>query len=395
MEPIEPADAQNALSLVHGFASREQGITGTFDVLCRLQCIQSDPIDVAGRNADLTLQSRVLDYQQEYLHTLLYEKRHVFEYFCKMLSIIPMELYPVFHWMRKKLSERHAPFFEKHKKETAFILKKLDSQSVSSREFKGWKKVDWWGKTALSRVILERLWSTGKVMIHHREGAVKYYALTEDVVDKKIYSAEPPPDEECVKGIVKIIVRASRIVSPSRAPEQWYAVGKTKKIRELLKILEKEGDIFSLSVPTFRGLLYAPIEDLEIWEDPPEQDCDYVRFLAPLDPLIWNRALFKGIYGLEYSWEVYKKVEDRKYGYYCLPILFNGRYVGLIEPFYRKKDNTLEIRNFHLLDTDIDKNKFRSALHTELVRFSQNLGAQNLDIKTGHTLIGESVKVLL
>ncbi|KYK30247.1 MAG: hypothetical protein AYK19_04715 [Theionarchaea archaeon DG-70-1] len=386
MLTVSPANARNALSVTHGFISLKKGIGGILEVFRRHQCVQSDPIEVAGRNADLTLQSRVSDYKQQYLYDLLYEKRHLFEYFCKMHSILPVETYPVFHWVRTRLSEKHAPFFKEHEKETAVIIKMLEDGPISSRDIKGWKKVEWWGKTALSRVILERLWSCGRVMIHHREGAAKYYALTEEVVPESLYCTEPPGDEECIKEIVTIIVRASRIVSPSKAPEQWYAVGKTKRIRELLETLEKEDDVFSLTLQGYKGKLYAPVEDRKIWEDPPLPDSDYVRFLAPLDPLNWNRALFKVIYNMGYSWEVYKKVEDRKYGYYCLPILFNGRAVGLIEPFYRKKDKILEIRNFHVLDTNIDKTQFKNALEAELQRFAANLRAERLEVNQNRWL---------
>lgn len=383
MLTISPEDARNTLSVAHGFASLKRGTKGVLDVFHRHQCVQSDPIEVAGRNADLTLQSRVADYSQEYLHDLLYKKRLLFEYFCKMLSILPMEKYPFFYRTRTYLQKRNAPFFKEHEKETAVILKMLEDGPVSSRDIKGWKKVEWWGHTAVSRVILERLWSSGKVMIHHREGAAKYYTLAEDIVPEKYYE-RTPDKQECIKEMVKIIVRASRVVSPSRAPEQWYAIGKTKKVRELLETLEKEGDLFSFNLSNYKGKVYAPAENREIWEDPPPAS-EYVRFLAPLDPLNWNRALFKAIYEMEYSWEVYKKAEDRKYGYYCLPILFNSNAVGLIEPFYRKKDKTLEIRSFHLLDTTVDK-KFKNALEAELSRFSSNLGAEALEVKSNRWL---------
>lgn len=379
MFTVSPEDARNALSVTHGFTQLQKGITGTKKVLQKHQCIQSDPIEVAGRNADLSLQSRVSDYNQKYLYDLLYTTREAFEYHCKMLSILPMEKYPVFNWMRTYLSERHAPFFEEHKKETAFILKMLEDGPVSSRDIKGWKKVEWWGRTALSRVILERLWSCGKVMIHHREGAAKYYALTEDVVPASLYHAEPPDDNTCVKEMANIIVRASRLVSPSKAPEQWYSIGKTKKVRDILKMLVKEGGIFSLTLEGVKRDLYAPAEDREIWEDPPGLDHDYVRFLAPLDPLIWNRSLFEAVYHMKYSWEVYKRVEDRQYGYYCLPILFNGNAVGLIEPYFRKKERVLEIRSFHVL-TRTDKTFIR-AVEIELQRFAANLNAEEIETK--------------
>lgn len=381
MHILSRDDARNALSETHRFSTLKQGINGSLEVLRKHQCIQSDPIEVAGRNADLTIQSRVADYRQGYLYTLLYENRHFFEYFCKMLSILPIEKYPFFNWLRKRLQKKHAPFFKEHRKDTAIILKMLEEGPVSSRDIKGWKKVEWWGKTALSRVILERLWSCGKVMIHHREGSVKYYALTDDLVPETYFYGAP--DEECINEMVRIIVSASRIVSPSRAPEQWYAIGKTKEVKELLRTLEKEGDIFSFNLEGFKGELFAPAEDRTIWEDPVPPESDYVRFLAPLDPLNWNRALFNAVYNMEYSWEVFRKQEDRIYGYYCLPVLFNGNAVGLIEPYFRKKDKILEIRSFHILNVDIDQKKFKKTLKTELQRFSSNLGAIGLEVKNG------------
>lgn len=375
---ISPQDARHALFIIHRFLHQQKGITGTLDILKRHQCVQSDPIKVAGRNADLTLQSRVSDYKQDYLYRLLYEKRAVFEYYCKMLSILPIEKYPYLELMRTRQKERHAPFFKEHKKETSVIVKMLEDGPVCSRDIKGWKKVEWWGSTALSRVILERLMVTGRAMIHHREGATKYYALAEDVIPERY--GEGYDSETCIKEMVKIIVNASRLVSPSKAPEMWYSIGKTKKVRKLLETVEDDGDIFSLNLDGFRGKVYAPIQDKNIWEDPPVFDIGCVRFLAPLDPLNWNRALFKAIYNMEYAWEVYKKAEDRKYGYYCLPVLFNENCVGLIEPYYRKEDKTLKIRSFYLLDTDIDHKKFKNALKTEIQRFASNLGAKTVEM---------------
>jgi uncharacterized protein YcaQ len=93
---------------------------------------------------------------------------------------------------------------------------------------------------------------------------------------------------------------------------------------------------------------------------------------------------------MEYSWEVYKKVKDRKYGYYCLPVIFNDSAVGLIEPFYRKKDKVLEIRSFHVLDKKIEKNRFKRAVKAELNRFSEYLGAEKVEVKDGEKWIGGS-----
>ncbi|MBU7043482.1 MAG: winged helix DNA-binding domain-containing protein [Theionarchaea archaeon] len=387
MLEITPHQARYALFEAHSFTSLHHGLKGTVHVMQRHRCIQTDPIDVAGRNADLTLQSRVASYAQSHLYTLLYETRVLFEYYCKMMSILPLETFPFFHVTRAHFQEKYAPFFTEHKRETEFILAALEEGPICSREFKGWKKVQWWGATSLSRVILERLFICGKVMIHHREGALKYYSLTEDILSPSLLEKDHLPHARCREEMTRMIVRASRLVSPSGAPEQWYNIGKTDTVKKVLHILEKKGDIFPVSLTGHKKIYYAPIEDRSIWENPLPPDTDTVRFLAPLDPLIWSRSLFNTVYERKYIWEVYKKPQDRLYGYYCLPVLFNGEYVALIEPYLRKGDNILEIRGFHILQEPKNKNRFHAAFLDELNRFNTYVGAERIQDLSAHPFL--------
>ena len=57
-----------------------------------------------------------------------------------------------------------------------------------------------------------------------------------------------------------------------------------------------------------------------------------VTFLAPLDPLAWDRDLLRSLFGFDYVWEVYVPAAKRRWGYYVLPLLFGDRFVGRIEP---------------------------------------------------------------
>ena len=103
------------------------------------QCVQSDPIEVAGRNADLTLFSRVSDYRPTQLSTLLYKERKLFEYFCKMHSIMPIELYPIFKHKMNEFSKhkRVVAFFKKYRKESKRVLNALERGPVTSRDLVG------------------------------------------------------------------------------------------------------------------------------------------------------------------------------------------------------------------------------------------------------------------
>jgi len=384
---MTPVEIRQVLARVHGLEPSRQksGKRGTLAVLMRHQCIQSDPIDVAGRNADLTLQSRIINYGPQQLLDLLYKDRQLFEYFCKMHSIMPIELYPIFKrkmntfWREKRIRS----FFRKHRSETKLVLRALEKGPVSSRELTDMGRMKWgWGHNAkISTVILTRFWVAGKVLIYNRDGAAKYYALPEQIIPRRLLNTDPPTEGEDVVEIVKIIVNASRLVTAGGSPEQWWEVGNTKKVREILQELESRGELIPIQSEGSKERFYAPAADREEWENPRQSTEEYVRFLAPLDPMLWSRRVFRSVYGREYLWEVYKKPEDRKYGYYCLPVIFNGQYVGLVDPFFRKKDNVLEIRNLHFLDQNLHHDKFLSALRAEAQRFCNYLGAERIQVR--------------
>ena len=56
------------------------GKQGALDYIYQAGCIQFDPVNVCGRNAEITLQSRVKGYKKEHLDELLYEDRKLFDY---------------------------------------------------------------------------------------------------------------------------------------------------------------------------------------------------------------------------------------------------------------------------------------------------------------------------
>ena len=68
-----------------------------------------------------------------------------------------------------------------------------------------------------------------------------------------------------------------------------------------------------------------------------------VTFLAPLDPLLWDRRLLRDLFAFDYIWEVYTPEAKRKHGYYVLPILFGDRLVGRVEPRRVKGSEALQI----------------------------------------------------
>jgi uncharacterized protein len=77
--------------------------------------------------------------------------------------------------------------------------------------------------------------------------------------------------------------------------------------------------------------------------EPPGGAAPGVAFLAPLDPLVWDRQLLRPLFGFDYIWEVYVPQKKRRWGYYVLPLLYGDRMVGRIEPRFDRAADTLRI----------------------------------------------------
>ena len=65
------------------------GKSGAYEYIRQAGCIQYDPVDVCGKNAELTLQSRVRGFTRQMLADLLYKDRLLVDYTDKELSIRP------------------------------------------------------------------------------------------------------------------------------------------------------------------------------------------------------------------------------------------------------------------------------------------------------------------
>ncbi len=72
------------------------------------------------------------------------------------------------------------------------------------------------------------------------------------------------------------------------------------------------------------------------------------ELIAPLDNLMWDRALIESIFGFSYTWEIYVPPQKRVYGYYVLPLLFGERLIGRTEPVFDRKSGRLQLKGLWL-----------------------------------------------
>ncbi|NJO81888.1 MAG: hypothetical protein HC828_03295 [Blastochloris sp.] len=102
-------------------------------------------------------------------------------------------------------------------------------------------------------------------------------------------------------------------------------------------------------------------------------------FLAPLDP-VSARGRAKELFRFDYVWEVYKPVDQRKFGYYTLPILWGDRLVARFDSKLDRTTNTFVILGLWLEDEALGKDTaFAAALARGFARFVTFLGTSKLN----------------
>ena len=94
-----------------------------------------------------------------------------------------------------------------------------------------------------------------------------------------------------------------------------------------------------------------------------------MSFIAPLDPMMWDKSLIQSVFDFQYSWEIYTPASKRKYGYYTLPILFGDRFVGRIDTAADRRERILRVKGLWWEPGIRQTGKMKTALEQTLNSF--------------------------
>ena len=187
--------------------------------------------------------------------------------------------------------------------------------------------------------MLEAYSVSGVIALSRRDGNRRVYDLTERLFPAELLAQEVPVREQYRHKLLSRF-RAHGLLGKTGSGELWIGTGKAKPDPDrpghpgriaLRDELVEAGDLVPVDVEGVPGERFVLREEVELLESPPEPATS-VAFLAPLDPLMWDRALLQPLYGFDSIWEVYVPEAKRRWDYYVLPILFRDRLVGRIEP---------------------------------------------------------------
>lgn len=358
---LSPEEARRFLLSHHGLCRPlGTGDAGVRATLHRLRCIQLDPLDVIGTNADLVALARVDGIRRGQVYDALLPG-FAFEHVAKERCLLPASAFPWYRdraltsgWWRstermKRIGEALLDEVLAEIRERGPLLASelSDRGRVAPLDFSGWKST-----SKASSLALEVLWVRCRIVVCGRTPAGKRFDVPERALP---HVASLEPDRPFDAWALLERSEAAGLLPRSDGPV-W---GHLHHVRAALSdALVADGRLEVVRLPGTRKTWLAPAG---FRERPVETPDDRMRILGPLDPMLWDRDLVKRVFGFDYVWEVYKPAATRRWGWYVCPLLHRGRLVGRIEA--RLVDGALRIDNRWIEDgAAFDEEAYRDCL---------------------------------
>lgn len=378
---VTKSQARRFLVRYHGFCGRRKsGKAGVMDVFGRLHSLQYDPLDVVTRNADLVLQARVPDYRPAMLQELLYKDHVLTDGWDKMMCIYPAADFRRFDRLRLAMQQEVKGILAW--RDMTIVLDYLDEVRAhvlahgasSGKDIAcGGTAKGRWGPARISSAALDYLFHTGELLVANKKGTVKTFDLAERVLPEAALNIADFEDEAAFLRWYVLRRIGSVGLLWNKSGGGWLGQFLEKKeIRNpVLEALVTEDQLARVLVEGIKEPFFCRPQDIPLFDGGPLEP--HVRFLAPLDNMLWDRGMIEALFGFSYTWEVYVPANKRVYGYYVLPILCGEHFMGRFEPEQYRKGGTFAYKKLWIEDGFRLTDKKQAALDAAFAAFSAYL----------------------
>lgn len=303
------------------------------ETIRRIGALQIDTIHVVARAPYFILFSRLGEYDPAWLDEHLAERR-LFEYWAHAACFVPIEDYPLYHHrMHKETQRYYSPEWgEQHSQTIQAVLERVRTGGeVRSADFErtDGKKGTWWD-WKIEKVVLEYLHTTGELMIARREKFQRVYDLRERILPGFDESSALPMDAAQDELAVRSVRSLGAV--PARWVPDYYRLPKQGMPARLERLVD-QGRLLRIAVEGWNEPAYIHPASLPLLEQAAsgEPVPSVTTLLSPFDPLVADRARALELFNFDFSIECYLPQPKRRYGYFSLPILYQGDLVGRID----------------------------------------------------------------
>jgi uncharacterized protein YcaQ len=393
MKPVKLTKSQARKIILHaaGLSKRNQfgkGQEAVYKVIDHLGFIQVDTNYVVERAHHHAFAARVPGYKTEWLEELQSEGR-IYEFWTRDSGFMPMNEF------RYSLSIQQV-FLEKWKSlplaDTNLMKRILDrigrEGPLGAKDFENdrtEKSSGWWDWRP-SKVALERLHLTGRLLTTRKKDFHKLYDLTRNIISADTDKTMPTIEEYTRH----LIFRSLQSLGIAYIKEiNWNGRLIKPPVKQVLKKMVEVGEVCEVEVENLKGPLYM----LPQYKNKKITIAGDAFILSPFDILNVFRHRLRDFFNFDYQVECFVPEAKRKYGYFSLPVLIGDEFVARLDAKADRKQKKLIIHNLHFERVKITKQgieKFYDALRefalfnkcTEVVALKSNNKAVLKTIRT-------------
>jgi len=381
IEKLSVHEARKLALAAQGFDSpRTKTKSTTADVVAlikKLGVIQIDSVNVLVRSQELPLFSRLGDHDRDAIPKATAQGK-IFEYWGHEAAHLPVELQPMFRFKMHAARSgklKHWGLTSFYTENKAFVRRTLkhvvNHGPTTARELstRTSKKSSWWDWDE-AKTALEYLFLTGELMSCGRgTDFARIYDTPERVLPKKILQMPTPSETEARKELLARSARAQGVATLRDLAD--YFRQKPAVVKPLVGELVEQGVLQEVSVEGWRERAFVHRS-----AKPPKR-LHATALLSPFDSLVWCRPRNERLFDFHYRIEIYTPKEKRKFGYYVLPFLLDGRFVARVDLKADRTSSRLLVQNV-ATERGIKRSAIDDALKVELRRMATWLGLSDV-----------------
>lgn len=353
---ISPDEARYLALINQGLDNYRQHKTkkDLLNIITKLGYVQIDTISIIERAHKHILWTRFPGYRNDMLDELIDKDKKVFEFWDHAAAYLPMKFYR-FSLPRKKMyAEKYKTWEKKNKKLLKYILERISAEGpLQSRDFDDPKKRGLWWDWKPAKEGLEFLFHTGRLIARARKNFQKVYDLPERFLTAAVNTEMPSYEELAEHLIMKSITSGGITAENEFTYLRYHNRNITKKV---LNELTENNKIFPVKISNDEKTIYYSTTKILNKLNNAFKFSNDVYILSPFDNLVIQRGRLKKIFGYDYVIECYLPANKRKFGYFCLPVLYGDKIAGKIDARADRKTGELTVIN-EFWETGVKTNK--------------------------------------
>ncbi|MDQ3022210.1 MAG: winged helix DNA-binding domain-containing protein [Bacteroidota bacterium] len=344
--------------------------------------VQIDTISIVERSHHHILWSRMNSYLRSMLDELIEYDKTIFEYWSHAAAYLPIKDYRYSLIRKNNYSRKYKTWGSANKKTIKQVYDRIKSEgALQSKDFEDprTKSEGWWDWKP-SKDALDFLFHKGELMIAKRKGFQKVYDLTERVLPANTDTTFPT-EKEFYKHLISNSIKANGLVTDR---EIAYLRNYDRKLfSKVIEELLENQNIFKVSIKGFEnGNYFTNHTKLELLNE--RKKHSEIHILSPFDNLVIQRKRLKEFFGFDYQIECYLPAAKRKFGYFCMPVLYGDKLIGKIDAKALRQNKIFIVKKIFWEEKTKLNEKILKKIEKKLNEFAKFTGCdetEGLDFK--------------